>query len=112
MVAVMRASASAVLVRLLLNSEALRRVDTDAVLARWQVTPADLEEPGARVEHGLVSDLFEAGQQADRHCGLHVAEQLGTGFMQVADFVARSSSTFEAALARVSRFHSLFLEGL
>jgi AraC-like DNA-binding protein len=80
--------------------------DAEAVLARAGIALDELQDPERRLPREIILDLWQAALDVtgDEAFGLHVAEQMRPGILDVLDYLVRSSATFGDALARAGRY--------
>jgi AraC-like DNA-binding protein len=70
---------------------------------------AEIASPGARVPHDRAMRFWELAVAAtgDRQLGLHVAQQVEPGVMDLIEYLARCSRTLGESLARTSAYFRL-----
>jgi hypothetical protein len=83
--------------------------DPAEILRRAGLSLAELTSSGARVPHERVMRFWELAvdQTGDRQLGLHVAQQVEPGVMDLIEYLARCSRTLGEALARTSAYFRL-----
>jgi len=79
------------------------------LLRRAGLSLGELTSPGSRVPHATAMRLWELAVEAtgDRQLGLHVAQQVEPGVMDLIEYLARVSRTLGEALARTSAYFRL-----
>jgi len=77
-----------------------------APIEALHVEGASLEDPDTRIPHRLAIALLElsAAGMGDPHLGLHAAERLEPGDLDVLEYVALSSRTVGEAIAATNRY--------
>ena len=85
------------------------QVDAALVLKQLGADPEIMSDPDARVPHELAIGFWLAALKAtgDPCFGLHAAETLRPGTLDVADYAARASTNFRAGLECYIRFTKL-----
>lgn len=83
--------------------------DPGEILRRAGLSLAELTSSGARVPHERVMRFWELAveQTGDRQLGLHVAQEVEPGVMDLIEYLARCSRTLGEALARTSAYFRL-----
>jgi AraC-like DNA-binding protein len=79
------------------------------LLQRAGLSLAEITNPGARVPHQRAMRFWELATEAtgDRQLGLHVAQQVEPGVMDLIEYLARCSRTLGESLARTSAYFRL-----
>ena len=82
------------------------RVGADACLRAAEISPADLEHVDARVPYRSIRALWEeaAAATGDPSFGVHVAESLPIGALDVLDYVLLAEPTARAGLSRMTKY--------
>jgi AraC-like DNA-binding protein len=108
----MRATVAARLVRPFLSDDALS-APVREVLAKFGLSPPDLDVPDARVDHELMVELVELAVHVtgNEQLGLYGAMTLGTSMFHILDYVARASGTVFEALQALARYNKLLHDG-
>jgi AraC-like DNA-binding protein len=80
--------------------------DAEAVLARVGLSPDDLTDPERRLPREIILALWEGALEVtgDEAFGLHVAEQIRPGTLDVLEYLVRSSATLGDAIGRAARY--------
>ncbi len=83
--------------------------DALAVMARAGLTPEDLGDARTRIARETILEFWQAALDVtgDKAFGLHLAEQVAAGSLDVIDYLARSSATLGDAFARAARYMRL-----
>jgi len=83
--------------------------DPGELLRRAGLSLAELTSSGSRVAHERVMRFWElsVAETGDRALGLHVAERVEPGVMDLIEYLARCSRTLGEALARTSAYFRL-----
>ena len=83
-----------------------RGVDPDACLRAAGLSRSALEPVDGRVPYGAVRTLWEAAADAagDPSFGVHVAEALPLGALDVLDYVLSAETTARSGLSRMTRY--------
>ena len=83
--------------------------DPGPLLREAGLSLAEIANPGARVPHERVMRFWELSVAAtgDRQLGLHVAQQVEPGVMDLIEYLARCSQTLGESLARTSAYFRL-----
>src|SRR5262245_11807050 len=79
------------------------------ILQRAGLRLGDLTSPGSRVPHETAMRFWALAVEAtgDRQLGLHVAQQVEPGVMDLIEYLARVSRTLGEALERTSAYFGL-----
>jgi AraC-like DNA-binding protein len=89
----------------------LERIDhaPALLLQRAGLSVAEIANPGARVPHENAMRFWELATDStgDRQLGLHVAQQVEPGVMDLIEYLARCSRTLGESLARTSAYFRL-----
>jgi len=86
-----------------------RGADAEALLAAEGLARAALGASGARLPHAQAMRLWQRAVDAtgDPQLGLHVAQQVDAGVMDLIEYLARCSDTLGESLARTSTYFAL-----
>ncbi|WP_438041613.1 AraC family transcriptional regulator ligand-binding domain-containing protein [Sorangium sp. So ce128] len=96
-------------VLLLLSAAPKLGLPIDAVLRDATLPPGALRQRGLPISLSAARKIWSSAEQLSGNplLGLHAAEQLEVGSLDLLDYLTRSSSSFGAALDRVVRFAPL-----
>jgi AraC-like DNA-binding protein len=83
--------------------------DVDALLEDFGLDRKALADPKLRLPRELVGDFWREAvrKTSDPVFGIHAAERMPEGTLDVVEHVARSSTSFAEAIGRMSRFATL-----
>jgi AraC-like DNA-binding protein len=106
-------TASAVMLRPMINYARSRGVEVEAVLHSIGLTLANLDEIDRRIPEAARCCVWvEVAEKAgDPFFGLHVAEQAHMGVFDVLDYSLYFSSTVDEAIDHIIRFHRVLCDG-
>ena len=90
-----------------------RGIDPDAALRAAALTPEALADVEARIPYRVVGALWDAAAEAagDPSFGVHVAEALPIGALDVLDYVMSAEATAGAGISRLLRYVRLVHDG-
>jgi AraC-like DNA-binding protein len=94
---------------LALRTAAAAGVDVQALMAELHIPPAVLKDPDGRVPYQLSLDVWRRAPELanDPAFGLHVAERLKLGQLELLDYVLGSSNTLGDFFRQLARYHRL-----
>lgn len=97
------------LVRVIVRTAARMGADATKLLAAIGLSPRLLDDPEQRVSPEIVMRLWTeaAARTGDEAFGLHAAELLQPGALDVLDYAVRSSATLGLAYGKLARFSRL-----
>jgi AraC-like DNA-binding protein len=89
-------------------------VDIDRVLSRAGLEVRDLEDPDLRLPREVAGDVWRHAFEltGDEAFGLHAAERLQRGTMEMVEYLARNSPTVREAIDRLVRYAPLLADEL
>ncbi len=94
---------------MIVNVAGGRGVDVERLCSQTGFDPRRAADPEARIGIQLESELWEhaAAMSGDAHFGLHAAQALRPGILDVLDYAVRTASTLREALDRLARYNPL-----